>query len=415
MDETLDFIVVGGGIVGVSTALYLQRDGRKVALIERGAPGDGASAGNAGSLGTASVPPTGMPGLYRQVPGMLMDPLSPLVIRWRHLPALAPWLIRLLRNSTRARVEAIADARAALLERVYDAYQPLLAEAGLAELRRRVGKLLAYEDRRTLEESGYALALRRRRGIPIAVLDGDEARQIEPALGPNIKAAVHLPEVDYIADPLRLTRGLAAHFVGRGGRLIEDAVRGFGLAGRDVSTVVGDTDRYPCRNVVIAAGAWSRALAKELGTHLPIEAERGYNVTLPGLRGRFRVPATLMERHVSLTPMEDGLRLTGMSEFGGIDAPPDMQKADTILENARAAIPGLDGGGAIAWSGPRPSLPDSVPAIGRSRRQGNVFYACGHDHLGLTMGPITGRLVADLAAGRDPGLDMRPYDPNRFG
>jgi D-amino-acid dehydrogenase len=414
-DKIPDFIVIGAGIVGVSCALYLQREGFAVALLERGAPGDGASAGNAGSLGTASIPPTGMPGLTRRVPGMLIDPLSPLVIRWRHLLRLLPWLLRLLRNSTPARVEAIADARAALLARVYGAYEPLLADAGLAELRRRVGKLLAYENETSLDREGYALDLRRRRGVPLAILDGDEARQIEPALGPRIAAAVHLPEVDYIANPLRLTRGLAAHFVQRGGRRIQDSVRGFAASGSDVAAVIGDSDRYPCHNLVIAAGAWSRPLARELGTHLPIEAERGYNVTLPAMLGRFRVPVTLMERHVSLTPMEDGLRLTGMSEFAGLDAPADMRKPEIVLENARAAIPGLDGGEAMFWSGPRPSLPDSVPAIGRSRRRGNVFYACGHDHLGLTMGPLTGRLIADLAAGRDPGLDMRPYAPDRFG
>ena len=409
-----DFTVIGAGIVGVSCALYLQNEGFSVTLLERGGPGEGASEGNSGNLGVASVPPTGMPGLARRVPGMLMDPLSPLVIHWRYLPRLAPWLIQLLRNSSRDKVEAISDARAALLAKVYDAYEPLLQSAGLKDLRRRVGKLLVYEDEKTLDASSYAFDLRRRRGVRMEILDGGQARQIEPALGPNIKCAVHFPDVDYIANPLRLVQGLVAHFVERGGNLITDEVRGFDRNGQGVSAIVGANARHACRNVVIAAGAWSRTLARQLGTHLPVESERGYNVTLRDPGVRFRVPVTLMERHVGMAPMEDGLRLTGMAEFGGVDAPPDMRKPDIILRNARAAIPAITGDRPIYWSGPRPSLPDSVPAIGRSRAQANVYYACGHDHLGLTMGPITGRLIAQLAAGRPAELDLRPYDPNRF-
>jgi D-amino-acid dehydrogenase len=409
-----DFTIIGAGIVGVSCALYLQDEGFSVTLIERNGPGEAASAGNSGSLGTASIPPTGIPGLARRVPGMLLDPLAPLKIHWRHLVKLMPWLAGLLKNSAPHRVAAIADARHALLSRVYAAYEPLLASAGLRDLRRSVGKLVVYEQPGTLAAEEYSTQLRRERGIRMEVLDPGQARQMEPGLPPRFDCAMWFPDVDYIANPLRLVQGLAAHFVDRGGRIVHDDVVGFDIGPAGPSGIIGRRLRHQIRRVVIAAGAWSAVLARPLGIRLPVEAERGYNVTIHDPAVQFRIPVALAERHVGMAPMEDGLRITGMAEFAGLRAPADMRRAETILRNVRAVLPALGGSRTSFWMGPRPSLPDSLPAIGRSRRYDNVFFACGHDHLGLTMGPITGRLVAQIAAGRSPELDIFPYRPERF-
>jgi D-amino-acid dehydrogenase len=413
-DGATDFTIIGAGIVGISCALFLQDEGFTVTVIERGDSGGAASSGNSGHLGTASIPPTGLPGLARRLPAMLLDPLAPLKIHWRHLPNLFPWLAGMLRHSRPERVQAIADARHALLCRVYAAYEPLLASAGLRALRRSVGKLVVYQHASTLAAQAYSMRLRRERGIRMEVLDAGQARQMEPDLRQDFDCAVWFPDVDTIANPQRLVQGLAAHFVDRGGRIVQDDVIGFIAGQAGPSGVIGRRARYDCRQLVIAAGAWSGALARQLGTNLPIEAERGYHVTIRDPAVQFRRPVALAERHLGMTPMEDGLRITGMAELAGLTASADLSRAETLLRQARAALPGLGGSATSFWMGARPSLPDSLPAIGRSARHDTVFFACGHDHLGLTMGPLTGRLIAQLAAGRPPELDLTPYRPERF-
>jgi D-amino-acid dehydrogenase len=413
-DPTRAITVIGAGMVGVSCALYLQREGFKVTLIDRAGPGEASSGGNAGSLGIASIMPEGTPGLLKRVPRMLIDRSSALKIKWSYLPFLAPWLIRLIRNSTRARVEEIAAARHQLLARTFSAYEPLLADARAHDLVRRVGKFQAYEHEATFRTTQYQYELCRRHGIKMEVLDGNQARDREPALGPRIQRAVYLPDVHYVANPERLVKAFAQAFIDGGGTLVRDEVRDFVIAEDGPTEIVAASARYPIAEMVIASGSWSGRLAARLGSKLPIEAERGYHamITAPGVE--FKHPVTLMDRHIALTPMEDGLRICGIAEFAGLDAPPKMSHIDMVVRNAEEVIPGLKGRIVSRWSGSRPSLPDSLPAIGRHQRFRNVYYACGHDHLGLTMGPITGRLIAQMAANRQPELDLSPYRPDRF-
>lgn len=413
--QTPDYTIIGAGIVGVSCALYLQREGYSVALIEQTAPGEGASSGNAGSLGTASIPPTGMPGLVWRVPGMLLDPHAPLIIRWHYLATLTPWLLRLLRSSHGTRLKSITDARAALLSRVHQAYDPLLDEAGLKNVKVENGRLFAYENTGAFSNTSAQMRIRQQYGIRMEALTGDQAREMEPALGANVLSALYLPDVHQIANPLRLVQGFARHFVARGGTLISDKVTNFVTSGAGVSALVGSRNTHAVKNVVVAAGAWSRKLAAQLKVNLPMEAERGYNVTIASPSVRLKMPVSLVEHHVGVSPMEDGLRICGMAEFAGIDTAPNYTRADVLMLNARKVIPSLQNDEvSTRWMGPRPSLPDSVPAIGRTKHLQNVLFACGHDHLGLTMGPITGRLISQVAAGKPPEIDLSPYDPDRF-
>ena len=413
---TPDFTVVGAGVVGASCALYLQREGFSVALVEKGAPGEGASSGNAGSLGIASIVPTGVPGLVQRVPRMLLDPTAPLIVRWRHLAALAPWLARLVLNSHGDRFDAIVNARAALLSRALDAYGPLLTASRLQDVMVQKGRLFVYGSDAAFSDDSLASRIRRQHGIRMQPLTPDQAREIEPTLGSYVRSAAYFPDVHQIANPLRLVRGLVQHFTEQGGKVIDDEVKDFRMADASVTAIVGARHTYSVKNVVLAAGAWSRTLAAKLGVTLPIEAERGYNVSISNPSIRLNLPVTIADKYLGVSPMEDGLRICGMAEFAGLEAPPDYRRADVLLTIARQVFPALASDEPSSrWMGPRPSLPDSLPAIGRSKNVQNVLFACGHDHLGLTMGPITGRLIASLAAGSPPELDLAPYAPDRFG
>ncbi len=406
--------VIGAGLVGVCCALHLQREGFKVRLVEKGEPGRGASFGNAGSFGIASCVPFSMPGILKKVPKMLLDSESPLKLRWSHVPRALPWFLSSIANSRRARVEEIAAARNSLLVHVHDGYAPLIEDAGAEQWVKDDGLLMTFESEAAFEGAAYGLELRRRHGVHMDILDGNEVRQIEPALAKSVVKAVSLPDVHRTIDPFRLCSALAADLVRRGGEIVNAEVRGFEIGADGPTRIVTDKGSLDVETVVIAAGVWSRALAAQLGTRVPLEAERGYHVMFANPGFGLRRAITSVDRSISLADMHDGIRASGVAEFAAPDAAPDMRNADMVMRQARQLLPGLKGEPASQWMGPRPSHPDSKPVIDRSPRHRNVFFAFGHDHLGLTMAGITGKLIAELATGKPTTVDLAPFRADRF-
>jgi D-amino-acid dehydrogenase len=406
--------VVGAGLVGVCCALHLQREGFKVRLVEKGEPGKGASFGNAGSFGTASCVPFALPGIVRKVPKMLLDSESPLKLRWSHVPRALPWFMASIANSRRERVEEIASARHSLLEHVHEGYRPLIEDAGAEQWVKDDGLLMTFESEEAFQGAAYALDIRRRHGVHMDVLDGNEARQIEPALATSVVKAVSLPDVHRTIDPFRLCSALAADFVRRGGEIVNAEVRGFEIGSDGPTKIVTERETLDVETVVIAAGVWSRPLAEQLGTKVPLEAERGYHVMFANPGFGLRRAITSVDRSISLADMHDGIRASGCAEFAAPDAAPDYRNADMVMRHAKQLLPGLKGEPASKWMGPRPSHPDSKPVIDRSPRHSNVFFAFGHDHLGLTMAGITGKLVAELASGKPTTVDLAPFRADRF-
>lgn len=411
---TKTFTVIGAGIVGVCCALHLQREGFKVRLVEKGEPGMKASFGNSGSFGTASCVPFAMPGVLRKVPKMLFDSQSPLKLRWSHLPSALPWFLRFIANARRARVEANAAARSSLLVHTHAGYAPLIEGADAGQWVDHNGLMMVFESEAAFEGAAYALDLRRRNGVHMDILDGNEARQMEPALSKSVVKAVSLPDVSRTIDPFRLTDSLAKDFVRRGGEIVQAEVKGFEIGAAGPTKLLTDRGALDVDQVVIAAGVWSRRLAKQLGTAVPLEAERGYHVMFADQDFALKRALISADRNVAISHMHEGIRATGVAEFAAPDAPPDMRIADRVKRHAMALLPGLAGEPASRWMGPRPSHPDSKPVIGRSPRHGNVFFAFGHDHLGLTMAGITGKLVAELATGKPTTVDLAPFRPDRF-
>ncbi|MFO0996568.1 MAG: FAD-binding oxidoreductase [Alphaproteobacteria bacterium] len=414
MAETEHVLVIGAGIIGTGIAASLQREGHKVTIIDRLEPGRACSFGNGGGIGVTSIPPLSTPGVLWKIPRWLLHPEGPLALRWSHLPVLLPWLARFLRAGSPERVKAITDATTAILAPCYDAWAPLFKEASLEHLVRHSGVIHLYADETARDADRYQWRLREERGLHFERLGQDELRQLVPGLAPDITCAMYEPQWRFVRDPYLIVKGLADHVLARGGTILREDVRGFELGLGGVSTVVTDRGRHKPDRIVIAAGAWSHRLSRMLGHPVPLESQRGYHVTMPNagldLRHIMMDPGGKM----GITPMAMGVRFGGTSEFAGVDAPPDYRRAHALIKRARRLFPNLDATGATEWAGDRPLLPDSLPVIGPSPRHRNVVYAFGHSHIGMALGGITGKLVAELVAGRPPSVDLAPYRIDRF-
>jgi D-amino-acid dehydrogenase len=412
-------VVIGAGIVGLCCATYLQRDGRKVVVVDPGGPGEGASYGNAGGLNGSSVVPVSMPGTLAKVPHWLIDPTGPLSIRLRYLPRLLPWLYRFVRAGRPELVREQARALRGLLAPSVGMYRALATSVGAGDLIQRSGLLMVYRSEASFAADAGANRLRADNGVAIEELTRDELRQIEPALSPSYARGRLISENGYCRNPLRLSQTLAAALLANGGEIRRERAVGFAFAEGRVEAVLTPTGRLPAAAVVVAAGAHSKPLAAQLGEHVPLDTERGYHAMIKDPEVAPRLPVMEMDGKFVATPMDEGLRMAGTVEFAGLDAPPDWRRARVLLRQGRSMFPGLArdiGEDRIAvWMGFRPSMPDSLPVIGPARRYPNAFLAFGHGHIGLVGAPMTGRTVADLIAGQAPAIDVTPFNAARFG
>jgi len=404
-------VIVGAGIVGICSALYLQREGHDVVIIDRNGPGEATSRGNAGVFAIGHVLPIGTPAILRRVPEMLLDRASPLTIRPSYALSIAPWLIRLLAASTPSRVEAISQALGAILSSALESYRPLIKSAGAADLLQHRGWLILYnseESRRSAEPDN---ALRRSRGIRVEDVDEGTIRQLVPALRPGTISGVVLPDCEHTLDPYRLTVALARDFTAQGGKIVRGEVHtARGPDGKpQLLTHEGPVE---FDTLVVAGGSWSRKLMRGLGDDAPLDTERGYHVMMEN-NIDLRMPLLFADHKFSATPMADGIRFAGTVEFAGLEAAPDPKRWDIIAQRSKAALPGLKETRST-WMGFRPSMPDSLPVISPSPRHANVYYAFGHGHLGLTLGAVTGSMIAGMVAKRQPVVDPAPFRITRF-
>ncbi|MGV6848807.1 MAG: NAD(P)/FAD-dependent oxidoreductase [Marinibacterium sp.] len=406
--------IIGAGIVGVSTALWLQRDGHSVTLIDKTGPGEGTSYGNGGVLASCSVVPVTVPGLLRKAPGMLFDPGQPLFLKWGYLPRLLPWLARYLSHATAGEVERIAAALTPIIGDSLADHQALAAGTGAERWLVPSDYLFLYRDRAHYDDDAFGWSVRRAQGFEWDELDAPAFAAYDPAFGPDLGFAARLGDHGRIADPGQYVKDLAAHMDGQGGRIllaeVDDIVRENGR----VTGVRAGGESVPCDAAVITAGIWSRPLMAKLGLDVPMESERGYHLELWDPSMMPKSPVMVVSGKFVITPMEGRLRLAGIVEFGGLDAAPSRAPFRLLEQNIRAAMPGLTWGETRKWMGHRPAPVDSIPVIGALPGMQGAFAGFGHHHVGLTGGPKTGRLLAQLVAGRQPNVDLTAYSPARF-
>lgn len=404
--------VIGAGIVGLATALALQESGRQVVLIDRLPPGEGTSSGNAGIISIGAVHPESMPDIWKEIPGMTLNRTAPLRLRPGYLLQFLPWLFRFLRNANTETAEIASIAISALSHSALSHFEPLLREAGAEHLMRQHGTLYIYETQAQFAKAKEECAYRDRRGVDYQLLDGAELLKLEPSLSAGLAGAVFTPNSAHTISPLALSRKLFEMFQQRGGSFIQTQVQGFSCDGNRVTEVQAERP-IKTDEVFITAGAYSKRLAKKLGSHVPLDTERGYHLMLPH-------PGIVLHHNLlfpvlgfAATSMEAGLRLAGTVEFAGLDAPPDYSRARHLAKRAATVLPDLQTEGGECWMGYRPSVPDSIPVISASPHFENAYFGFGHGHLGLTQSAITGALLVALADDKETPVDCEPYRIDR--
>ncbi|PVE23474.1 amino acid dehydrogenase [Microvirga sp. KLBC 81] len=406
--------VVGAGIIGTTIAYELQRRGNDVVLIDRDAPGKGASYGNMASIAVTEFLPASRPSVWAQMPKWLLDPEGPVRIRPSYLPRLTPWFLRFLAASRPSKLRELEAAGAALCHRVYEDFDELLEHTGLAHMLSAEGCLSLYADEAEFRADREHIEVLERFGFRHEILGGNAIRDLEPALTTKIAKAVLFPDNRSVKDPYQLVLKLSEQFLSLGGRIEQGEVVDFDKGDGVRAVRLKDGRAIDASQTVLCAGAHTGKLARLLGEPIPLETERGYHTQImdPGISMRHSIiwPA----RAFMVTPTAGGIRVGGTVEMAGLEAVPDYRRAKVLVKRAKEALPDLRANNATEWMGHRPALPDTVPVISSSAKHRGVFYATGHGHLGLTYAATTGRLIADLVTGIAPPIDLKPYRVDRF-
>ena len=406
--------IIGAGIVGVSTAVWLQRAGHSVTLIDsRGAAG-GTSYGNAGVLASASIVPVTVPGLLKKAPKLLFDKNGPLFLRWSYLPKLLPFLIKYLRHGNVADVNRIADGLALLLRDAADQHVAVAKGTGAEKFVTVGDYVFGYANRAAYEADAFGWQLRRDREYEFEEMDAARFAEFDPAMAGLFGFGVRCPEHGHISDPGGYVKALAAHVEKQGGTFLQAEATDLQKNDGTVTGVVTSKGDVEADDVVLATGVWSGPLAERLGISVPMEAERGYHIEFVNPSIMPKAPIMVASGKYVMTPMEGRMRCAGIVEFGGLTEERSRGPLELLKRQTLALLPDLKYDRIDEWMGFRPSTTDSLPLIGASGRYPNVWTGFGHQHIGLTAGPKTGRWLAQMIDGQKPNIELTAFSPLRY-
>ncbi|MBT8154093.1 FAD-dependent oxidoreductase [Epibacterium ulvae] len=407
-------LIIGAGIIGISAALELQSKGFHVRVLDRKGVAAETSQGNAGAFAFSEVTPLATPGILRQAPKWLFDPLGPLSIPPRYAAQIAPWMYRFWRASRARRFGAARAAQTALMTLAQAATERQIKLVQGEDLIRRDGQLRLYDDPRQWQADQSQRAFLQEHGVLAhELLSTNDIAEIQPGLNPRFTHALYTPNWMNTVDPKTWTERLAQKFLSLGGVIDQTDVKALTRMGGKTRL---ETSQGPqsASTIILAAGAWSHSLAKGLGDAIPLETERGYNTTLPQGAFDLRTHLTFAAHGFVASRIQNGVRIGGAVELGGLELPPNFTRADALLHKAQDFMPDLNPQGGQQWMGYRPSLPDSLPVIDYAPNAPNVIYAFGHGHLGLTQAAATAEIIANLVSHAPPPIDLTPFSANRF-
>jgi D-amino-acid dehydrogenase len=407
-----DIAIIGAGVVGLSCALRLAHQGHVVTIVAPADDSTGASYGNAGIIADYAVMPVGTPDVLRNLPALLFNRTSPLAIRRSAVLTLAPWLLRFARECLPARAQANAQAIASLLADSLPAWREMANQIDGTHLIRPNGALSLYETEKDLAQADPAA--RRALGVRTEMVSRAELGQLEPNLPAHVGVgAAFYPDAASLRDPAAMLALVRAAVTAARVEQITARATAVNCETAQVQVQIDGAQSLRARHVVLAAGAWSRVLAAQIGDRVPLDTERGYHLEYDMISPPVQRPLSPVARGYYFSPMQGRLRVAGTVELGGLRAPPSDHRWQVLEQGARVFFPDLPAP-SRRWMGFRPSLPDSKPVLGPANRCARVIHAFGHGHLGLTLAPITARIVADLIAGRAPHCDLGPFGAARF-
>ena len=412
MKKNLKIGIVGAGIQGISNALFLQKKGFSVTIFDRDEPGSpAASYGNAGHFSPYASVPINRPDVLTDVPAMLLSSTGPLALKWNYVPKMIPWFLQFIRNCTTKRMMHTAKNMHQILDLALPAYDELFDEIELGGLVEKKGILYIWNDQ-SLKSRELEIKVRNELGVDQQVVTPKEIHDLEPNIKPIYHGGVYYQHGRHARNPKKILLKLYDLFLKKGGKFLKMNIKDINF--NDEKPVIkAETQSFLFDKIVIACGSFSKKLTDNLDEKIPLDTERGYHVHFKDCDHLLSRPVIFQNRGFGITPMEQGLRVVGTVEFGGLDNPLSKSRVKNLINNAKYMMGDLPEH-EDEWLGFRPTLPDYLPVIGPSKKYKNVFYCFGHHHLGWTLGPISGKIISGMIAEENTNLDLKPYSSLRF-
>jgi glycine/D-amino acid oxidase-like deaminating enzyme len=412
MNKKLKIGIVGAGIQGISNGLFLQKKGFDVTIFDKDEPGSpAASYGNAGHFSPYACVLMNRPDVLTDVPAMLLSSTGPLALKWNYVPKMIPWFLKFIRNCTTKRMMHTAKNMHQILDLALPAYDELFDEIDLEDLVEKKGILYIWNDQ-SLKSRELEIKVRNELGVDQQVVTPKEIHDLEPNIKRFYHGGVYYKYGRHARNPKKILLKLFDLFLKKGGKFLKMNVEDINFDG-EKPAVKTETQRYIFDKLVIACGAFSKRLTDNLDEKIPLDTERGYHVHFKGCDHLLNRPVIFSNRGFGITPMEQGLRVVGTVEFGGLNNPPSKGRIKNLINNAKYMLGDLPEH-EDEWMGFRPSLPDFLPVIGPSKNHKNIFYCFGHHHLGWTLGPISGKIIAGMIAEENTNLNLKAYSSLRF-
>ena len=405
--------VIGAGIQGVCISLCLIKKGFSVTLIDRDDPGkNSASYGNAGHFSPYASVPINRPDVLLDIPSMLLSSTGPLSLKWNYVPRMCPWFLKFIKNCSRKNMMHTAKYMHQILDLALPAYDELFEKIDISGLVESRG-IIYFWTNKDLKSRELEINIRNELGIKQQLLTPHEIHDLEPHIKQIYHGGVLYPNARHTRNPKKILLKLFNSFLKKGGRFERQNVQTISFTPDNKPVVKTDLDFYTFNKLVVACGAFSKKLTDQVDEKIPLDTERGYHVHFKGHDHLLSRPVIFLNRGFGITPMEQGLRVVGTVEFGGLDNPPSKKRIMNLVNSAKYLFPEL-GKHEDEWLGFRPTLPDFLPVIGPSKNHKNLFYSFGHHHLGWTLGAISGKIIAGMIAKENTNLDLSPYNSQRF-